>query len=186
MPVFWYWELSPQVGSFMSGGMFYSMDMHVGCECIWCVCRGCECVHACTHRWVEKRELGCEWQEHKDYLREILSQQAQGNSRLLRERFRNGHWKYKAGDFSGSWLRGICISWKGEFSSLTESSKLCSVTLNKENHFNWKLRFEFAAQAKRTLLWLVIWAKPLFKTHTHTEVKKQLDILKMLAILISV
>ena len=40
---------------------------------------------------------------------------------------------------------GFCISWKGQFSSLTESSKLLSLGLNsiQENHFNWKLRFEF-------------------------------------------
>jgi len=34
-------------------------------------------VHTCIQE--EKEELGCEGQEHKDYLREILSQQGQGN-----------------------------------------------------------------------------------------------------------
>lgn len=54
---------------------------------------------------------------------------------------------------------GFCTSWKGDFSSLTESSKLPSLGLNsiKENHFNWKLRFEIGAQAKKkALLWSVI------------------------------
>lgn len=46
---------------------------------------------------------------------------------------------------------GFWTSWKGDFSSLTESSKLPSLGLNsiKENNFNWKLRFEIGAQAKK-------------------------------------
>lgn len=38
---------------------------------------GGACMHTYTQE--EKEELGCEGQEHKDYLREILRQQGQGN-----------------------------------------------------------------------------------------------------------
>lgn len=40
---------------------------------------GCVCMYICTQE--EKEELECEGQEHKDYLREILSQQGQRNPR---------------------------------------------------------------------------------------------------------
>ena len=116
------------------------------------VCVGWACVRACTHR---ERRAGLRMPGRQG-LRETVSHQVQGDSRPVRERFRNDHWYYKAGDFSGSWLgAGICISWKGEFSFLTESCKLCSLALRsiKENHYNWKCRFESGAQAKRILLW---------------------------------
>ena len=61
----------------MSGGTFHSVGVHMH-VCVYMVgVLGGVCMYICTQE--EKEELGCEGQEHKDYLREILSQQGQGN-----------------------------------------------------------------------------------------------------------